>query len=32
MAASNILVFGATGLIGKYIVEALISEKSSLGE
>ncbi|TID18548.1 putative GTP-binding protein [Venturia nashicola] len=33
MAASstNILVFGATGLIGKYITEALINEKSSFG-
>ncbi|KAE9968719.1 hypothetical protein BLS_005680 [Venturia inaequalis] len=33
MAASstNILVFGATGLIGKYITEALIKEKSSFG-
>lgn len=34
MAASstNILVFGATGLIGKYITEAVIKEKSSFGK
>ncbi|QDS75962.1 hypothetical protein FKW77_003701 [Venturia effusa] len=28
-SSTNILVFGATGLIGKYITEALINEKSS---
>lgn len=28
----NILVFGATGTIGRYIVEALIENKSSFGK